>query len=361
MKERPPPPPAQWHEGMPTQSGADALKQGKIALILLAGGSGSRLGWEKPKGTFPITPARGRTLFQLFSDKVDAASKLYELPIPVAVMTSAKNHADTVAALQRNDWDFCQQNERPFLDKDKKTSLPHTGPDGNGSVFEVMASHGVLNRWKKMGVSVISVVVVENPLNDPVDLQGISFHIDSENDITVKVVQRASLQEKVGVFVETDEGLRIFEYTEFEEGKEFTYANTSLYFFSIDFALEAGIKTCHLSHHLQWKKVQEELWGWKQERLIFDHFCFAKKISALLYPREEIFAPLKSLDDFEGVKKALTKKERRILEKITQVALPSTVIEIDPAFYYPTPSLLKKWRGRQVGPVSYVDADQENI
>ena len=351
MKFSPPPSVPRWNKDMSEASGLHAVKNGKIGLILLAGGSGSRLGWKGPKGTFPITPLRNRSLLQFFADRVDAASTCYQTDIQVAVMTSKDNHEATVKELKESKWIFRDQLELPYLDKEGHP-LSITGPDGNGGVFEIMGD--VLKKWKKEGISLISILPVDNPLADPIDLRFFSFHLDGGFDLTVKVVERESLKEKVGFLVETEQGLRVIEYTEQELGMEYPYGNAALYLFSMDLALEAAEKSSSLPYHSQWKKINDDEWGWKRERLIFDHFPEAKKIGPLLYPRDETFVPLKEMNHLENVRRAITEKERKILEKVTGKKAPSSVIEIDPRFYYPDEALKKLWRGKDIPETPFV-------
>jgi UDP-N-acetylglucosamine/UDP-N-acetylgalactosamine diphosphorylase len=288
--------------------GENALKNSKLGIVLLAGGTGSRLGWNGPKGTYPITTEK--TLFQLFSDKIDAASKKYNTRVRVAVMTSPENHYETVQALDKDkdeDWSFCPQKVLPYLDKNKIDIIPNKmGPDGNGGVFDVL-NDGILKNWKDNGINMIFVLPVDNPLADPFDEKLISMHLANRNDLTVKVIERLYPEEKIGVFVQTEDGLRIIEYSECEKDIEYPYGNPGLYLFSLNLAIEAAERVKELPTHLQFKKIENDLWGYKQEKFIFDNFQFAKKIGGIIYPRELIFAPLKSSEDINHVRKELSK------------------------------------------------------
>ncbi|AYV75307.1 MAG: hypothetical protein Terrestrivirus1_181 [Terrestrivirus sp.] len=288
--------------------GENALKNSKFAVILLAGGTGSRLGWNGPKGTYPIVTTPTQNLFQLFSDKIDTTSKKYNVTIQVAVMTSPENHSETVQALNRKDWSFCPQKVLPYLGKNGVDIIPNKmGPDGNGGVFSVLNDYGILEKWKNNGITMVFVLPIDNPLANPVDEKLISIHLANQNDLTVKVIERLSPEEKIGVFVKTGDGLRIVEYSECEKDIEYPYGNPGLYLFSLDSAIEAANRVDELPIHLQFKKIENDLWGYKQEKFIFDNFQFAKKIGGIIYPRELIFAPLKSSEDIEYVREALSK------------------------------------------------------
>jgi len=358
MNLTPPPQPTSWSSALPFQPGLEALKNGKVAVVLLAGGLGSRLGWEGPKGTFPITPYRKKTLFQLFSDKIEAASHCFGHKIPVAILASKNNIDETKSCFKQSDFSICEQGELPYLDEHHQP-LPYFGPDGNGGVFHVLERQGLLQKWEEAGVELITTLLVENPLADPVDPQWISFHLNGHYDLTLKVIRKDSPDEKVGLLVENNGHLQIVEYNELEKKEGFDFANISLLLMNLSIARESAKKIDLLPLHLQWKKIKEGLWGWKQERYIFDNFMFAKKIAPLLYPREKTFVPLKTIDDLEKVQRALSKREREILGEIIGMPVDDSIQEIDPSFYYPTPNLKKRWHGRTIEKTHYIDGEKQ--
>jgi len=356
MKIKPPAEPLSWSLDLPEELGIAALKKGKVAVILLAGGVGSRLGWEGPKGTFPVTPFRKRTLFQLFTDKIKAASLSFGKEIPVAVLTSKGNTKATQEAFTGTNFTICEQGELPYLDKENHP-LPYFGPDGNGTVFQVLENEGILKKWEESGVELVTVVLVDNPLADPIDTRWIDFHLRGGFDLTLKVIKKESPEEKVGLLVMTDHGLQVVEYNEIDDKTGLDYANISLLLMNLSFARECAAYIDRLPLHRQWKEIEKNVWGWKQERYIFDHFPLTEKIAPLLYSREQTFVPLKQRDDLEKVRRALSQKERKILQKITGTKIDEAVLEIDPRFYYPTPELLNKWNGQSVGKGPYIDGD----
>src|SRR3972149_8197563 len=122
-----------------TRQGRALLREGKLGCLILAGGLGSRLGHEGPKGTYPITPIRKKSLFQLFAEKIRAAENRYQTTIPLAVMTSPQNHEETIRffethnyfGLKKENLFFFSQHELPLLDE-KRYPLSVKAPDGNG-------------------------------------------------------------------------------------------------------------------------------------------------------------------------------------------------------------------------------------
>ena len=138
------------------QVGHQQIKQGKVGCIVLAGGEGSRLGFSGPKGMFPISVIRCKSLFQLLAEKVIAASKQAERLLLIAIMTSPQNDAITRQFFAENGnfglddtqlFFFCQR-ELPFLDSnanlflDTPTSIAK-GPNGNGLCFKHLIEEGI--------------------------------------------------------------------------------------------------------------------------------------------------------------------------------------------------------------------------
>src|SRR5262249_59178831 len=95
-----------------------------VAVLVVAGGQGSRLGSDRPKGTFPVGPVSGKSLFQVHAEKVLALSRRSRQAIPFLVMTSPATHDETGADFEENGWfglpreeiHFFQQGTMPALD-----------------------------------------------------------------------------------------------------------------------------------------------------------------------------------------------------------------------------------------------------
>lgn len=130
------------------ESGLSLLQNGQVGALLLAGGMGTRLGWEGPKGTYPITLIRKKSLFQLFAERTLFASKLANRELPLAIMTSSRNDEETRTFFRKNGYfglreeqvDFFVQDNLPFLDREGHLFLTKggtlaQGPDGNGDAL----------------------------------------------------------------------------------------------------------------------------------------------------------------------------------------------------------------------------------
>lgn len=342
--------------------GLHLLKQGKVGCLLVAGGQGTRLGFDGPKGCYPITPVRKQTLFGYFAEKVRAASQQVKRDLPLAIMTSPLNHQEVIAHFEKNHFFGCKkaqisffsQDLLPFLDVDgnlffeKKGHLAR-GPDGNGSSIHHFVKSGLAKKWQAQGIESVVFAMIDNPLSDPFDARLIGAHAETKSDVSIKCVERIDVKESVGLLVEKAGKTFVVEYSEFPKDKweakdkrgnfVFPLANISLFCFSLSFLMQVSEKKLPL--HKAFKSG-----AWKFERFIFDILPFAKKVDLILYPREICFAPLKNKEGMHSpitVQKALTDLDRKTLASITSLKIPETVQEIDPAFYYPTAEILKKW------------------
>lgn len=328
--------------------GKKALEEGKVGCILVAGGQGTRLGLSGPKGCLQVTPATHQTLFQYFAEKLKAASKRYKKPLKMAIMTSLENHEETVKCFHSSQISFFTQGELPLLHEDGSPSNL-TGPDGNGACVEAFFNSGIGDAWMKEGIEYVTFILVDNPLADPFDAALISAHIQEGVEASIKCIQRADPEEKLGILVEENGHPAVLEYMEIpKEDRTRPFAgNISLFCFSMPFLKR--VSKVELPLHRTLKKNL-----WKFEKFIFDILPYSHSTQALLYPREMTFAPIKDSTDLEKARKALTLKDRKILEAITGTGAPPSVLEIDPAFHYPDSDLLAKWKGRKIPSSPYV-------
>ena len=328
--------------------GEEAILHGKVGSIVLAGGDGSRLGWDGPKGTYPISLVKQKTLFQLLYERVEAARKAFGYPLKFAVMTSPLNHDVTAKAFSHG-VDFFTQNLSAVLDLNEQMLDIHR-PNGNGEVLKQFYASGLYDSWKKSGVEYIQVILIDNPLAEPFDPNQIGVHIRMGSDITLKAVEKLQSEEKVGVIGKRGGKLTIVEYSD-NPPKEWKLANTSLFSFSMEFVEKT--KDIELPHH-KIKKFLDQRPVYKQECFIFDLLTYAEKAEVILYPRELTFAPLKNRDDVGPVQRALLERDKRMISFLTGREPPSHLFELDAAFHYPTDALKKKWKGKLFEKESYL-------
>lgn len=373
--------------------GKKLLSEGKVGCLIVAGGQGSRLNYTKPKGFYPITFIKQKSLFQLFAERILAAGKWVGVPLKVAIMTSLSNHEETIQSFQENDFFgldpdqvfFFSQDELPllnakgdlFLETETKFA---TGPDGNASSLKHFVSSGIWKAWKKAGICYVNYMHVDNALADPFDPELSGFHEKFDSDVIVKCIFRENPLEKLGVLFEKEGKVLVVEYSEISEEERDAKnkdgslknicANIGLYSFKMDFIYEIASHYADLPFHKAWKsakaltsdgtfQMSEKPIAWKFEKFIFDVLPFAKDVRALLYSREECFAPLKNGegdDSAEFVRKALQRLDQKVFEQITGNPIPnSALFELDPAFYYPTKDLLENWKGKSLPKDAYVN------
>lgn len=277
-----------------------ALPVQRTGAILLAGGQGSRLGAKLPKGLFPI---REKSLFQWICEKVPP-------DVPIAVMTSPLNHAETAAFFgkQRNfgrEIYFFQQELLP-LRNEKNQPIGVLAPDGNGSVFKSFSDSGICRIFEDKGIDLVSIVPVENPLADPADPVLISCLRASKADVVVKCIEQHEAEPSMGALVERMGRLEIVEYTELDTLAEYRYRYTGM--MAMTLAFMKRLAGSDLPLHWVWKQ-NGKLSAWKGERFLFDALALANHAEALCYPRNQIYEPLKSIKNLCQIEKILKEKE----------------------------------------------------
>jgi UDP-N-acetylglucosamine/UDP-N-acetylgalactosamine diphosphorylase len=212
--------------------GAGALAAGEVAVVLVAGGSGTRLGFDGPKGTYPIGPVSAASLFQIHAEKIIARGRRHGRPVPLYVMTSPDNHAATVEFFARNRGfglepvRFFVQGQMPAVDrKSGKVLLSGKGevslnPGGHGGTLAALAAAGprgepsCLDEMAERGVRTIFYFQVDNPLVEVADPAFIGLHRQTGADLSFKVIEKISPDEKLGVVVSVDGTPQVIEYSD---------------------------------------------------------------------------------------------------------------------------------------------------
>ena len=207
--------------------GKRLISAGKVAAFVVAGGQGTRLGFDGPKGDFPISPIREKTLFRLFAETISAVSKKYAAVCPWYIMTSPMNHAETNEIFRSNDYYgldekdvfIFQQGTMPNFSFDGKILLADKdkiacSPDGHGGSLKALYRTGALKDMQKRGVEFISYYQVDNPLINIFDPLFIGLHALEQADMSSKAVIKAGPYEKVGNFCLIDGKLTVIEYSD---------------------------------------------------------------------------------------------------------------------------------------------------
>lgn len=342
------------------EAGRRLIAEGKVGCLLIAGGQGTRLRLNGPKGIFPVSVVTNKSLFQLIAEKVVAAGKQFNRALPLAIMTSPLNHETTIKffaehqffGLSSEQVTFFSQEMLPFLDEKGNIVMENLwklaqGPDGNGSSLKRFVESGIWKKWNDFGVRYVNYILIDNALADPFDAELVGFHYRQSADITVKCAARRNASEKVGLLVKQNDQVNVVEYTELSDAErgatnpdgtlKHICANLSMFCLNMDFIqLVPNIK---LPLHCSLKAIngQVDHKVWKFERFIFDILPHAKKVSALLFPREECFAPLKNSsgdDTLADVQCALQNHDKQVYKRVTGKQPPDGPFELPPEFLY---------------------------
>lgn len=351
--------------------GEAALRRGEVAVLVVAGGQGTRLGATVPKGLLPVGPVSGATLFRIHAEKVLALSRKYGKPVPLLVMTSPATHADTFRFFQaeRNfglpgeQLHFFTQGTMPALDLSTgKLLLEAPGklflsPNGHGGTLTALADSGLLAKLKAAGVRHVFYFQVDNPLVAVCDPAFVGRHIETGSEVSSKVVFKERPEEKVGVLAEIDGRCGIIEYSDMPKAMTeersadgalaFRAGNPAIHLFTVDFLERVTSGRESLPFHLARKKVshfdaatRETITptaenALKFERFVFDALPLAGRWLAVEAKREDEFAPLKNAtgpDSLETVQAAMTAQAWRWLAAVGATVAAGVPVEVSPLF-----------------------------
>jgi UDP-N-acetylglucosamine/UDP-N-acetylgalactosamine diphosphorylase len=350
--------------------GEELLKAGRVGALLVAGGQGTRLGFDKPKGEFPIGPVSQSTLFQILAEQVLARSRRAGKPIPYFIMTSDATHDETVAfftkhnyfGLPAGDVFFFEQGNMPAVDAATGKLLMadqaslSTSPDGHGGMLAALAKAGLLDEMKRRGIDFLHYHQVDNPTAIVCDPVCLGFHAEREAEMSIKVVAKRSAGERMGVAVDVDGRTQIIEYSDLpvdvaaqtdERGELLLWAgSTATHVFSRSFLDRVAHSETALPFHIAHKKVPycdeqgahvapERENAYKFERFIFDALPAARRSLVMETDRGREFNPVKNAtgdDSPQTARDALLRLHRGWLNSIGAMIDDQTLVEISPLF-----------------------------
>ena len=366
------------------QIGMRAIKDGKVACLILAGGSGTRLGINGPKGKVGVSPILHKSLFQILCEKTKVLSEQISRPLQIVIMASSQNLRETTSYLEENGYfglcpsqvHILSQKNLPFLSVEGNWALAcpgsvAEGPDGNGKALFHFRNSGLLTSLKKIGVEYINVIPVDNPLADPFDADLIGLQEEEKAEIALKVVERESAQESVGIVASFGGQIRVVEYSDLEEkvrGEKQNYnslrlplANIGVMSFSFAFIERSALQMDQIPWHLAYKDAHLHSFikkMWKFEYFIFDVLPLAQSISIMKACREDCYSPLKNAVGDKSlltVQNALLKKYQKIYSNLSGLKAPDRVFELDPMFWYPTEEMGLYWKNRALPEKTIID------
>ena len=307
--------------------GEKAIRTKKLAAVTMAGGQGTRLGHDGPKGTYDIGLESHKSLFELLSDGLKEQGKKYGVIIPWFIMTSRENNDATVEFFAKHRYFgyekdknifFFKQGELPMIDTEGKILIGEDGlikeaANGHGGIYEALVKNGMTKKMRELGVEWVFIGGVDNCLVKMVDPVLMGIAIDKNVTAAGKSVVKANPQEKVGVFCKKNGRPSVVEYTEIpKEMSEATDENGNLIYgeshilcnlFNIDAIERMGSKP--LPYHIAFKKatyidkdgnkvVPDGPNAYKFEAFLFDAFGELDDMAILRVKREEEFAPVKN-------------------------------------------------------------------
>jgi len=319
-------------DGEARELGEEQIRCGRTAFLTVAGGQGTRLGYDGPKGMFPVTPLRRLTLFALFAEKLLAARRWYGVEIPWLIMTGPHNHEATTDFFEKENWfglgresvRLFTQGSVPSLSPEGRLLMAADGglfvnPNGHGGVIEALRRTGTLSAMQDRGVEHLFHFQVDNPLARVPDPVFLGFHCRAAALISSKVVEKAFPEEKLGVIVISGGKLSVIEYSDFEESLmhahgsdgRLLYCQGSIAMHILDVAFLAN-PVLQLPWHLARKKagtlnptpegteiVERE--AVKMELFVFDAIPAAGRALFFETERAEEFAPLKNREGVDSI------------------------------------------------------------
>ncbi|GAB5560460.1 MAG: UDPGP type 1 family protein [Synoicihabitans sp.] len=376
--------------------GEEALRAGRVAAFTVAGGQGTRLGFNGPKGTFPVTPVRKATLFQVFAEKIAAVGKRYGSAIPWLIMTSNQNHVATVTFFAENNHfglaadqvRFFRQGRMPAVNAAGKIMLASKdsiamSPDGHGGSLRALERSGALDDLEKAGIDTISYFQVDNPLVRCIDPAFIGWHLERKSEMSSKMVPKAYAGEKVGHFCVQRGRAVVVEYSDLPMAQQelrdeagelrFLAGSIAIHVLDRDFVkrLARGGEGIELPFHLANKKIPTidasghpvnptSPNGIKFEMFVFDALPFAQNPVIIETRRENDFSPVKNA---EGVDSPETCRAD-LLRQYTRwgnaeggavttddSGLPHVTFEVKPSFGYDESSFAESWQAAPIPPV----------
>ena len=347
------------------EAGERELKAGKVAALLVAGGQGSRLGFDGPKGAYSIGPISGAPLFHFHARKILARSIRYGAKIPFYVMTSEANNEATVRVFEENDYFgldpedvfFFVQGMWPAMDAEGKVILDSPGhvfmsPDGHGGLLAALKRSGALADMKKRGIESVFFFQVDNPLVEIADPAFIGYHVMEKSEYSLKLCAKRDPFEKVGMPMLIGSSYHMVEYTEMTEEQclrkrngqlYFLYGSPAIHVFARSFLEREAEKAMPL--HLAHKKIPSvvggkvvksaEPNGYKFEKFIFDILPNAKKAAFLAFDQQDEFSPVKNAEGADSPETCKADMQRKWARQLADsgITVPAGMpLEIDPVY-----------------------------
>src|ERR1017187_5984699 len=377
--------PAAWSRAK--AAGETALRSGRVAAFTVAGGQGTRLGYDGPKGTFPVTPVLRRSLFQVFAWKILAAGRRFGRPLHWFIMTSHQNHAQTEAffeehghfGLARARVHFFRQGRMPAVDFSGKILLETEGslalsPDGHGGSLRALERSGALDLMASEGIDTLSYFQVDNPLVRCVDAAFIGWHLTRGSEMSSKTVPKAYPEEKLGHFCVRGGELVVIEYSDLPLALQrerdpstgalrYEAGSIAIHVIDREFIQRMARGADGLPFHRADKKISTvdadgrevrpgKANGVKFELFVFDALPSARRPVVVETSRADDFSPVKNAEGVDSPATCRADQLRQFARWIRSVGasvptdstgLPEAPLEVSPLFGYDEGSFAESW------------------
>ncbi|XP_050506086.1 UDP-N-acetylhexosamine pyrophosphorylase isoform X2 [Diabrotica virgifera virgifera] len=389
--------------------GLEEIANGHVAVLLMAGGQGTRLGVNYPKGMYSVGLPSSKTLFQIQAERIRKVMSLAKQQtghsgrIVWYIMTSGPTDETTEKFLRKHDYfgldkkdvvlfkqgllpcfDF---NGKIFLESNRSVAL---APDGNGGIYRALQKNGILDDMKKRGIKYLHAHSVDNILVKVADPVFIGYCVKKEAECGAKVVKKSGPNEAIGVVCQIDGKFQVVEYSEITEKTAnlrdsdgnlvFSSGNICNHFFTTDFLNKiANSFESQLKLHVAKKKIPhvnsegEKISptspnGIKIEKFVFDVFQFTNNFVTWEVPRSSEFSALKNADNKEGTavdcpstsKRDLLRLHKKYIEnaggKVT-----SNEVEISPLLSYAGENLEIRVKGKVFDKTTVIYSDEEQL
>ena len=328
--------------------GIEAIQSGKVGVITLAGGQGSRLGFSGPKGTFMLDTSPKKSLFEVVCDYIKNASFKYNVAIPWYIMTSTNNYFDTIQFFNQNNYFgydrnnivFFSQDNLPIIDINGKLVLSeiykvNLASNGNGNLFSALRKANLIDMMEHKQLQWLFVGGVDNVLLNPLDPIFIGYTISTGYEIGSKTLFKENPSDFSWIFARRDNKPAIIDCENFteelskitDENGNYLYRETNMLAHLFSLNAIKRMSTIKLSYHRAFRKnafVNDE--GMKQvpdgpnvykfEQFVFNAFSYFDNIALLRVNKEEEFAPIKDFNGPHNPEVATQKYEKFILNKL---------------------------------------------
>jgi UDP-N-acetylglucosamine/UDP-N-acetylgalactosamine diphosphorylase len=384
---------AEWQKAF--AAGGDAIKGGRVAAFTVAGGQGTRLGYDGPKGTYPVTPLTNKTLFQVFAEKILRSGERFGVTIPWFILTSEINNDATVAAFEENAYfglpkesvHFIVQGLVPAVDLEGKILLSDKAtiamtPDGHGGALRALVRSGAVDTMRAQGIDIVSYFQVDNPIVQCVDPAFVGFHVLGNSELSSKMVPKAYALEKVGHFCVQDGVSKVIEYSDMPESMQeetaadgsirFRAGSVAIHIFDREFIARAGgdAADMKLPFHRANKKIPfvdvngavvepDGANGVKFEMFVFDALPLAENPVIIEAARGDDFSPVKNAEGVDSPK-SCKEDQLRMFARWLKAAgvevgtddsgLPAITFEISHSFAADEKDFVDQWKALQQKP-----------